>query len=144
MAAKSANPRELDLNSFLRTSFASRPPQTPVVESALDTQIQAYLDCHNEEYHMRKKDKKHHHVQSSVTTPVAASTPPPAVPNKPSLEDVLKMMRGASPTVAAPVPTKSATAPATTAATSSSPAQNQSGSIRRLDDAQKLNMYSSY
>lgn len=124
MASKSATAPNNDLSSFLRTSFGARPAQTPVL-SAADVQVQSYLDCHHDEYHMRKKNRHN----NRPPMPAMASPPPPSTLAKPSLEDVLKMMG------AAITPGKSATT------TTASPSPTQPASIRRLEDGQRLDLY---
>lgn len=145
MASKSAPPPQTtnDLSSFLRTSFAARPPasQKPVIESAADVQMQAFLDCHHDDYKMRKRKNKQS-MQDMRAPAVASASPVAPAPLKPSLDSVLKMMSARASGAASPPTTVAATSSQKSASSpsSSSPAQP----IRKLQDGQKLNLYNPY
>lgn len=140
-----------DLSTFLKTNFASRPvaaPQRPVLDESaqFDKEIQTFLDCHHDEYHLRKK-KKHSQnppqmyaapfssasatsAASAPSSPVATAKP---VADAPSIEAVIAMMSGKI--------NGAAIAPARASPSTGSQQQAQAGSIRRLDDKQKLTSY---
>jgi hypothetical protein len=138
-----------DLSTFLKTNFAARPAaaaQKPVLDQSaqFDSEIQTFLDCHQDEYHLRKK-KKHNNKQPSMyaapfSSPSTAPAPvsPSSVATKPvadapSIEAVLAMMSGKI--------NGASVAPARPSPPTGSQQQAQAGSIRRLDDKQKLTSY---
>lgn len=134
MAAVSRTP---DLSSFLKSNFAERaaaPQQKPVLNTSaqFDKEIQTFLDCHHDEYHLRKKKKnKGTPLYSSSPAAPPASAPNPVDLNAPSVDAMIAMMMGSASVAPA--------RPSTPAG--SQQQQAQGGSIRRLDDKQKLTSY---
>lgn len=131
-----------DLSSFLKSNFAERSAapqkQLPVLNTAaqFDKEIQAFLDCHHDEYHLRKKKKnKRPSVYSSspaaaVATIPSSPSPKPVDTDAPSVDAMIAMMMGSA-----------SVAPARPTIPAGSQQQAQGGSIRRLDDKQKLTSY---
>lgn len=130
-----------DLSSFLKSNFAERSaaPQKQLLvlntAAQFDKEIQTFLDCHHDEYHLRKKKKnKRPPVYSSspaaVATAPSFSSPKPVDTDAPSVDAMIAMMMGST-----------SMAPARPATPAGSQQQAQGGSIRRLDDKQKLTSY---